>query len=357
MNQIRAVVIDDSAFMRKSISIMLESDGSIKVIGTARDGEEGFKLVQSLNPDIVTLDIEMPKMDGLTALKKIMNDCPTSVIMISSITTEGADATLKALELGAVDFIPKELSYVNVNIINIKEDLIRRVKEIVKQRSLKERINRLNRIKSNTPDPQVKYPIESYLPPNNYKAIALGISTGGPMTLQRILPEISPNINCPFFIVQHMPPKFTKSLADRLNSMCKLTVKEAEDKEIININTVYIAPGGYHMTVSKKTNCSCYIDISDKPIDTIHRPSVDVMFNSIAENYGKNIIGIIMTGMGKDGLIGIQQIKNKGGYCISQNEESCVVYGMPKAIVDAGLADIISPLEKIPIIINKAFVI
>jgi two-component system chemotaxis response regulator CheB len=336
---------------------MLESDGSIKVIGTARDGEEGVKLVQSLNPDIVTLDIEMPKMDGLTALKIIMNDCPTSVIMISSITTEGAEATLKALELGAVDFIPKELSYVNVNIINIKEDLIRRVKEIVKQRSLKERINRLNRIKSNTPNLQVKYQIESYLPPNNYKAIALGISTGGPMTLQRILPEISPNINCPFFIVQHMPPKFTKSLADRLNSMCKLTVKEAEDKEIVNINTVYIAPGGYHMTISKKTNSSCYIDISDKPTDSIHRPSVDVMFNSIAENYGKNIIGIIMTGMGKDGLIGIQHIKNKGGYCISQNEESCVVYGMPKAIVDAGLADIISPLEKIPIIINKALTI
>lgn len=356
MIQIRAVVIDDSAFMRKSISLMLESDGCIKVLGTARDGEEGYKLVRRLNPDIVTLDIEMPKMDGLTALKKIMQDCPTSVIMISSITTEGAEATLKALELGAVDFIPKELSYINVNIIKIKEDLIRRVKEIVKQGSYKSRINRLSYNKSHLPADLVKHPTENFLPRNNYKAIALGISTGGPMTLQKILPEISPNINCPFFIVQHMPPKFTKSLADRLDSICKLTVKEAEHNEIININTVYIAPGGHHMTVNKKTNGTFIIEISDKPIDTLHKPSVDVMLKSISENYGKNIIGIIMTGMGKDGLAGIQQLKNNGGLCIAQNEESCVVYGMPKAIVDEGLADIISPLENIPIIINKAII-
>jgi two-component system chemotaxis response regulator CheB len=357
MIQIRAVVIDDSAFMRKSISIMLESDGSIKVIGTARDGEEGYKLVRTLNPDIVTLDIEMPKMDGLTALKNIMNDCPTSVIMISSITTEGAEATIKALELGAVDFIPKELSYININIINIKEDLIRRVKEIVKQKSLKDRINRLARIKNKIPAEQIIYPNDKFLPRNNYKAIALGISTGGPMTLQKILPDISPDINCPFFIVQHMPPKFTKSLADRLDSICKLSVKEAEHNEIIKNNTVYIAPGGYQMTVNKNTNGTFIIDISDKPIGSMHKPSVDIMLNSLSENYGKNIIGIIMTGMGKDGLIGIQKLKNMGGVCIAQNEESCVVYGMPKAIVDEGLADIIAPLEKIPIIINKAFVL
>jgi len=357
MKQIRAVVIDDSAFMRKSISIMLESDESIKVIGTAWDGEEGYKLVRSLNPDIVTLDIEMPKMDGLTALKQIMKDCPTSVIMISSLTTEGAEATLKAMELGAVDFIPKELSYVNVNIIKIKEDLVRRVKEIVKQRYFQERIKRLNKIQGNIPEAQVKYSAENYLPANKYKAIALGISTGGPMTLQRILPEISSSINCPVFIVQHMPPKFTKSLADRLDSICKLNIKEAEDRETIDNNTVYIAPGGYHMTVKKTANGSNIIDISDKPTDAIHKPSVDVLLNSVAENYGKNTIGIIMTGMGKDGLLGIQEIKNRGGYCIAQNEESCVVYGMPKAVVDAGLADIISPSEKIPAIINKAFVI
>jgi two-component system chemotaxis response regulator CheB len=355
LNQIRAVVVDDSAFMRKSLSIMLESDGSIKVIGTARDGEEGYKLVRNLRPDIVTLDIEMPRMDGLTALKNIMKDCPTSVIMISSITTEGADATLKALELGAVDFIPKGLSYVNVNIIKIKEDLILRVKEIVKQKTLKDRIGRLNRIKGNVPEVQISYPTECYLPVKNYKAIALGISTGGPMSLQRILPEISPHINCPVFIVQHMPPKFTKSLADRLDSICKLKIKEAENNEIINNNTVYIAPGGSHMTVNKRINGTFNIDISENPTDTIHKPSVDVMINSIAENYGKNIIGIIMTGMGKDGFIGIQKIKNQGGYCVAQNEESCVVYGMPKAIIDAGLADVISPLEKIPLIINKAF--
>lgn len=353
IHKIRAVVIDDSAFMRKSISIMLESDGDIEVIGTARDGLDGYNLVKSTRPDIVTLDVEMPRMDGLTALKKIMEDCPTPVLMVSSITTEGAEATLKALELGAVDFISKELSYVSVNIIKIKEDLVRRVKEIVRQKSIQSRLKRIQGLNF-IDKPLVQNVTSITLPKIAYRAIGLGISTGGPMSLQKVIPHISSTINCPIFIVQHMPPRFTKSLADRLNSMSDLEVKEAEHDDLIKNNTVYLAPGGLHMTVRKGPNGQAYINISENPAETLHRPSVDVMLSSVVHHYGKNTLGIIMTGMGKDGFEAIKELKNIGGYTIAQDEDSCVVYGMPKAIVDAGLADVIAPLEKIPQIINKA---
>jgi two-component system, chemotaxis family, protein-glutamate methylesterase/glutaminase len=352
---IKVIVVDDSAFMRKSISIMLESDQDIKVIATARDGQEGYDLVRKLRPDLVTMDIEMPKMDGLTSLQKIMKDCPTSVIMISSLTTEGADSTIKALEYGAVDFIPKELSYINVNIIKIKEELIRKIKEIVRQKSLRERLQRLRRSKSNLQKEAAQSSLK-YLPKLAYKAVALGISTGGPLSLQKVVPCLSGKINCPIFIVQHMPPKFTKSLADRLNSMSSLAVKEAENNELVKPGVVYIAPGGFHMTISKKNSGTFFVSISEQPSEPLHRPSVDVLFNSVVDAYGKDAFGVIMTGMGKDGLEGIKKLKSSGGYCLAQDEESCVVYGMPKAVIDAGFADVVAPLEKISEVINKALI-
>jgi len=355
--QIKVLVVDDSAFMRKSLSIMLESDPDIQVIATARDGEEGCALVKKLVPDIVTLDIEMPKMDGLTALKKIMAENPTPVIMISSLTNEGAEATIKAFEYGAVDFIPKELSYININIIKIKEELTRKIKEIYKQNVLRNRLNRLQsiRLRTNTQVSTVQRPTgDNYLKQNNFRAIAMGISTGGPLSLQKVLPKISKDINCPIFLVQHMPPKFTASLAVRLNSISEVEVKEAADNDIVKNNVVYIAPGGFHMTLKKNSTGTIVINISSMPDTTLHRPSVDVMVESVAGLYGKSTLGVIMTGMGKDGLEGIKKIKELGGSCIAQDEASCVVYGMPKAIVDANLADVIAPLEKIPDIINKA---
>jgi two-component system, chemotaxis family, protein-glutamate methylesterase/glutaminase len=351
---INVVVIDDSAFMRKSISIMLESDKDIKVIATARDGEEGYNLVKAHKPDLVTLDIEMPRMDGLTALQKIMKDCPTSVIMISSLTTEGAESTLKALEYGAIDFIPKELSYINVNIIKIKEDLIKKVKEIVRHRSLRNHLSRLQKQKNVSSGISEISSLKN-LPRNGYKAIALGISTGGPLSLQKVIPRLSKKIYCPVFIVQHMPPKFTKSLSERLNGMSALEVKEAENDEQVRNGVVYIAPGGFHMKLIKKSGSSFAISITENPSDTLHCPSVDVMMDSVIDHYGKSTLGIIMTGMGKDGFEGIKKLKSLGGYCLAQDEESCVVYGMPKAIVDAGFADVIAPLENISEIINKAF--
>jgi two-component system, chemotaxis family, protein-glutamate methylesterase/glutaminase len=351
---INVIVVDDSAFMRKSISIMLESDEGIKVIATARDGEEGYNLTKKLHPDLVTMDIEMPKMDGLTSLQQIMKDCPTPVIMVSSLTSEGAESTIKAFEYGAVDFIPKELSYININIIKIKEELIRKVKEIVRQNSIRERLKRLRKLKEPSKQEIHISNIQS-LPKIGYKAVAMGISTGGPLSLQKIIPQLSKKINCPVFIVQHMPPKFTKSLADRLNSMSELEVKEAEDKEQVRAGVVYVAPGGLHMTIDRNNLGTFFVATSKEPSSSLHRPSVDVMMDSVVDGYGKSTLGVIMTGMGKDGLEGIRKLKQTGGYCLAQDEESSVVYGMPKAVAEAGFADVIAPLDKISEIINKAF--
>ncbi len=356
MEQIKILVVDDSAFMRKSISIMLESDPGIKVIAIARDGEEGYKLAKSLLPDLITLDIEMPKMDGLTALKKIMADCPTSVIMLSSLTTEGAEVTLKALEYGAVDFIPKELSYVNVNIVKIKDELINKVKEIVKQRKMQNMLRRIQKVGSEVPVAKPKTSEVQFtheMLKVNFRAIALGISTGGPFSLQKVIPKISGKLKVPIFIVQHMPPKFTKSLAERLNTLSQVEVKEAENNELVRKGVIYIAQGGYHMLVERSVGGNEVIKISSEPSSMLHCPSVDVMVESVVDTYGKDVLGIIMTGMGKDGFEGIKKLKKIGGHTIAQDEESCVVYGMPRAIVEGGVADIVAPLDKISELINK----
>ena len=351
-NQINVLVVDDSAFMRKSLSLLLESDPQINVIDTATDGLIAIEKIKKLKPDIVTLDIEMPKMDGITALGIIMKECPTPVIMVSSLTIEGADVTLKALELGAVDFIPKEMSFVSVAITGIKEELVGKVKAIHKSKPLPKKVHAFN-FKSDSRSVRSKI-MTSRLPIMNYRALALGISTGGPISLQKVIPLLSEKIRVPIFIVQHMPPKFTASLAERLNSMSALEVKEAEDGEIVRSSVVYIAPGGFHMTLQKDKLNNVVINISESPDNVLHRPSVDVMLNSVHQIYGKNMLGVIMTGMGKDGLEGIKKLKSTGGHCIAQNEETCVVYGMPRAIVDNGLADIVASLEEIPKLINQA---
>jgi len=310
--------------MRKSLSIMLESDPNIEIIGVGKDGEEGYKLAKELKPDIITLDIEMPKMDGLTSLKLIMKDAPTSVIMVSSITTDGAEATL---------------------------DLIRKIKSIVYHKWNSTNTNKgslLNGTKRDIATPQPS----SVLPKMGYRAIALGVSTGGPISLQKVIPNLSEHIDVPIFIVQHMPPKFTKSLADRLNGMSKVEVKEAEDKEVVRKNVVYIAPGGRHIHF-RNFNGTVQVLLKDDPENSLHRPSVDNMIKSATKIYGKKLLSVIMTGMGKDGLESIKELKKLGGKCIAQDEQSCVVYGMPRAIVEAGCADTIEPLEKIANKINS----
>jgi len=352
---IQVLIVDDSAFMRKSLSMMLESDPEIKVIGTARDGREAIEKIRQLKPDIVTLDIEMPVMDGLTALKTIMKEMPLPVLMVSSLTTEGAQATIDALALGAVDFIPKELSYVSLDISKIREELIEKVKNIARSRSL---AFRLQRIRSSTAHIMGEAPAQT--PPHisgkierrNYRAVALGVSTGGPMALLQIIPKVQANFPLGIAIVQHMPPKFTQSMASRLNSLSAVKVKEAEDGDVLSPASVLIAPGGRHL-IFEKANGQIKARITDEPRETLYHPSADVMMSSIAEVINAPLIGVIMTGMGKDGLEGLKLIKQKEGYVVAQDEETCIVYGMPKAAVDEGVADAVVPLQNIPMILNQ----
>lgn len=349
--QIKVVVVDDSAFMRKSLSLMLESDPVIKVVATARDGKEGIEKIREFKPDIVTLDVEMPVMDGLTALGIIMKEMPLPVLMVSSITTDGAKATIEALNLGAVDFIPKELSYVSVNITKIKDDLITKVKQIVQSRSLHFRMQRIRASQSRmqTPGPIAASPTQriSVRPRGDLRAVVLGISTGGPFALLQIIPKLPANFPLGIAIVQHMPPKFTKSLAERLNGLSQVEVREAREGDRIEPGVVLIAPGGQHLTFYRNGG-SVHVKTPLEPANTLYRPCADVMMNSALEAFQGPLLGVIMTGMGKDGLEGLKAIKKRSGYVIAQDEETCVVYGMPKAAVDEGVADTVLPLDEIP---------
>jgi two-component system, chemotaxis family, protein-glutamate methylesterase/glutaminase len=355
---INVIVVDDSAFMRKSLSLMLESDPQIKVIATARDGQEGIEKIKQLKPDLVTMDIEMPTMDGLTALAIIMKEIPVPVLMVSSLTTDGAKATLDALNLGAVDFIPKELSYVSLDIVKIKEELVNKVKQIALSKSLQFRLQRIrNAAGGDVPRvlPKSTGTINNFVnkvPRMNMSGVVVGISTGGPFALLQILPKIPAAFPVGIAIVQHMPPHFTRSMAERLNGLCQVEVREAEEGDVIKPGLVLIAPGGQHMTFVRHGG-DIEVRISIEPMNTVFRPSADVMMSSAAEVFRSPLLGLIMTGMGKDGLEGLKLIKRKGGYVVAQNEETCVVYGMPKAAVDEGLADQILPLEKIPIALSQ----
>ncbi len=357
--KIKVLVVDDSAFMRQSISFLLKEEPEIEVVGTAKNGKEAVEKVKQLNPDVVTLDVEMPVMNGLEALEIIMKEAPTSVIMFSSLTSEGAEATLKALELGAVDFLAKDNATTHSTLEKIRNELISKIKNFANKRSITQRLASIRRrpggfTKTTTQAAPVSSgDKEKEVLSKNFKAIAIGISTGGPLTLNKVIPFIPAEIKLPIFIVQHMPPNFTASLAKRLNSASKVEVKEAEDGEEIRGGVVYVAKGGIHMNFVKHSTGKVTIRLNPQPANSLHKPSVDEMVSSAVDAYGNDLLGIIMTGMGKDGLEGIKKLKAKRGYAVAQDKESCVVYGMPKAIVDAGLADVIAPIEKITEIITK----
>lgn len=354
--QVRVVVVDDSAFMRKAITLMLESDPSIKVIGSARDGEEGVEKVRRLKPDLVTMDIEMPRMDGLTALREIMLKNPTPVMMISSVTTEGAQATLEALDLGAVDFIPKQSSFVSLDIVKIREELLTKIKDIVRRKHI---LMARYKLQART-QPTAARPATSSRPVSvaartpqvlgkrhhPMSIIAIGSSTGGPPALQAVITALPRDLPVGIVVAQHMPKTFTASLAARLDSLSQVTVREAVHMEPLEPGTVLIAPGGQHLTV-KRVGGRPVVHISEQPLETLYHPCVDVMIQSVAEAYQQATLGVILTGMGSNGLAGIRLLKQKGGVAIAQNEETCVVYGMPRAIVEAKLADHIAPIEQI----------
>lgn len=342
---IRVLVVDDSAFMRKAISTMLEDDPEIEVADTARDGIEAIEKVKELKPDLMTLDVEMPRMDGITALKIIMKDNPLPVLMVSSLTVDGARATVDALTAGAVDFIPKQLSYVSLDITKIKDDLISKIKAIARNRTRIFSIPLSNKI-----SPLKKSPTLRHL---TAQLVTIGISTGGPFSLQKVIPSLPEEFPLPVAIVQHMPPHFTKSLAERLDSISRVEVCEAEDGMELTKGKVFIAPGGLHLKF-QRNGSKVRISISKDPIDSLHRPSVDVMFRSAFDVFGGRVLAAVMTGMGRDGLEGSKLIKSAGGKIVAQSEETCVVYGMPKAIVDAELADAIVSLDEMASTLTSA---
>lgn len=354
---IKVLVVDDSAFMRKAITMMLESDPLIKVVGTARDGEEGVEKVKTLKPDLVTMDIEMPRMDGLTALKQIMEENPVPVMMLSSLTTDGAGATLDAFELGAVDFIPKQLSFVSLDIIKIQKDLLEKIKDIARRKNLlmaRYRHQKFSKLKSGgTAVLSSQKPIKSKSSSSEtgrrkhrVGIIAIGSSTGGPPALQTLITALPKNLPVSIVIAQHMPAQFTKALSERLNSLSQVNVVEAEGGEKAEPGTVFFAPGGKHITIRKRGS-SAHLVVSKWPADSLYKPSVTVLMNSVAEAYGRQGMGVILTGMGSDGAEGLKNLKSRGGIVIAQDEESCVVYGMPKAVVEARIADHICPIGSI----------
>lgn len=352
-DKIRVLVVDDSAFMRKAIQMMLADDPMIEIIGFASNGKEGVEKALELKPDLVTMDIEMPQLDGLTALRMIMEKHPTPVIMVSSLTSEGAQITLDALDLGAVDFIAKQMSFVSLDIVKIKSDLQAKIKHIHSRRRtlMAQYALRKGRQAAATPirGAQTSQTMMSTPPRKKHKLVRLvsiGTSTGGPPALQAVLTSLPRNFPVGIVVVQHMPPMFTKSLAERLNNLCQISVKEAEDGERIESGTAYIAPGDKHLLV-RKNQANNITSLSDKPENTLHKPSVDVLMNSVADAVGQVALGIIMTGMGSDGLIGLQAMKARGSDIIAQNEESCIVYGMPRAVIEAGIANTVAPLEQI----------
>jgi len=350
---IQVLVVDDSAFMRKAISLMLESDPDIKVCGFARNGEEAIQMVGELKPDLVTMDIEMPRMDGLTALSKIMESNPTPVIMVSSLTSEGAKATMEAFDRGAIDFIPKQLSYVSLDIVKIKQDLLEKIKNIhSRRRTLMAQytLNRKRQMGDVATAPALRKaavaPSQVALVRKSVNIVAIGVSTGGPPALQAIIPRLPQDFPSGVLVVQHMPPMFTKSLAARLDGLSAVKVKEAEHGEPIVRGCVYIAPGDKHLKI-RQWGRNADVKLDDEPTDTLHKPSVDVLMQSVADTYGGSSLGVILTGMGSDGARGIASMKKKGAKVIAQNEQSCVVYGMPRAIVEQGLADRITQLDSI----------
>jgi len=337
--RIRVLVVDDSAVMRKMISGLLDGDPEIEVIATAIDGCFALAKVEQLRPDVVTLDVDMPRMDGLTALDEIVSKHHVPAIMLSSLTTRGAALTMQALEKGAVDFVCKPSGATSLE--EMANELISKVKAAA-------RVN-LSLIAGHSPRsaPAIKCRPGGKGSVGSGGVIAIGASSGGPHALRYLLPRISASINAGILVVQHMPESFTGMLAHWLNEICELEVKEAEPGDLAVPGRVLIAPGSLHMK-ARKSHRGCEVLLEGGALVNGHRPSVDVLFRSVAEQFGPQATGVIMTGMGSDGAIGLGEIKAGGGHTIAQDKESCAVYGMPRAAVEKGYVDQILALDQIP---------
>ncbi len=329
MGQIRVLVVDDSLLMQRVLSDLMHSDKHITVIGTARNGEEALEKIPSLQPDVVTMDVEMPKMNGLTAVRKIMETDPIPVVMISAFTQNEAQLTFKAMEFGAVDYVPKPSGPISLNMESVREELLFKIKTAATA----------NITASKT---LVEEPVEEHQEVSD-KVICMAASTGGPQALTQVLRALPPNIP-PLLIVQHMPKVMTKHFADGLNDSCKFAVKEAREGDRVQEALALIAPGGFHMTITKNKR----IHLTQDPPVNFVRPSADVLMKSAAKVFQSKNIGVILTGMGCDGAAGIRAIKENGGATIAQDKQTSVVYGMPKIAFETGCIDTVASLDGIP---------
>ncbi len=348
----RVLVVDDSGFFRRRIEDILNADKHIEVVGYAVDGKDAIDKTAALKPDVITMDIEMPVMDGITAVRHIMKSHPTPILMFSSLTTEGARSTLDALEAGAMDFLPKKMEDISLDRDEATRVLRARVRLLAAKGVTGPARTSANILSSS----RQQAPLQAARPAplvsgrtrnkGEYKLLAIGTSTGGPVALQDVLTRLPANFPVPILLIQHMPASFTPSFAERLDSLCKITVKEAEDGEQIKPGTAYLAPGGKQMELSRKGSIAV-IQITGSQPGQNYKPCVDITFSSVANFFRGNVLALILTGMGADGREGAKLLKQAGSTIWAQDEESSIIYGMPAAIVDAGIADQVIPLSKI----------
>lgn len=338
--RVRVLVIDDSAFNRRTIVKMLEALPNVEVVGYACDGEEGLRKVIDLKPDLVTLDLEMPRMDGFTLLRIVMQKQPTPIIVVSSRSND--EDVFKALELGAVEFVPKPSSRVSPILMDIREVLLEKVREVTKAnlRTILERRPPVAMPRHTEPRP----PRPTEIPTgDDFPMVVIGSSTGGPPALQTIFSAIQEPISAGFAVAQHMPPDFTRAFADRLNRFSALDIREAADGDTIRPNQVLIAPGGFNLEVFRRGG-EVIAKVTEPKGHQRYIPSADALFNSAAPVFGSRLLGVVLTGMGNDGARGVQAVKDHGGGVLAEDEDSCVVFGMPKEAIATGKVDAIIPL-------------
>lgn len=358
MKKIRVVIVDDSAVMRQALTVLLQRDHQIEVVGTAADPFIARDKIKALNPDVLTLDVEMPRMDGLTFLEKLMQGHPMPVVMVSSLTEAGCETTLRALEIGAVDFITKPRLDVREHLDEIAQEIVAKVRAAAGARILPRERRPFDKLRAGEPgagqaqareaergESRRQVPVSGAMIKTTDRIIAVGASTGGTEALKdflMMLPADTPGV----VIVQHMPEKFTRSFAERCDQLCTIRVKEAEEGDRVLVGHALVAPGNFHMEL-RRNGAQYFVHIHSGPPVNRHRPSVDVLFESVAQCAARNAIGVIMTGMGADGARGLLTMRTAGARTIAQDEATCVVFGMPKEAIELGAAEVVAPLPRI----------
>lgn len=361
-SEIRVLVVDDSVFFRRRVTEMLDQTEGVRVIGSAANGLEALRETHRLKPDVITMDVEMPVMDGITAVRRIMAEIPTAILMFSALTQEGASATLDALEAGALDFLPKQMEDMAGTRDAAASILGKRV-QVLGRRAIRRRQLAEKKADTSPPPPsasQAESPVSSVAPGRgktlkrgHYDLVAIGASTGGPAALQTILTSLPEDFPLPLLLVVHMPANFTTAFAERLDRQSHISIREAVDGDALQPGMALLAPGGKQMTIERQRQ-RAVVRIHDADPDQIYRPSVDVTFGSAARYSPKGVLAIVLTGMGADGLEGARLLKKGGSVLWSQDEASCVVFGMPQAVQKAGLSDQVLSLDKIGAMLSEA---